>query len=327
MAKVEYVDIVPGLENSYFSALRSGDRFSYSRIAKKIVLFSRKKKAGVSARSLLPAISALWDGLSDDDKTDWTNAAGQMGTLVDAGFLQLENGSEMLQENSWKLKLCKIKLGTLNGWRLFVQDTSARLKNDIAGVATPSLLHQSWVGNLHIEAPASEIKIVQLHPRSYWVSKKVTGKKGMYEPVLVTEDLALPFTISLNYKSELVSQGDGSFAKFYARFWYCYQGQNLFHDLEIPLDYSADWQNASAVLSTLLTYIVRVDLYFHLYNLRGDLYFDNIKAEHSGQNWVRDPFCLDILQGFTRAFYQIPDHWAAVTLPDGAQYDSIYKDF
>jgi hypothetical protein len=61
--------------------------------------------------------------------------------------------------------------------------------------------------------------------------------------------------------------------------------------------------------------------------LRGDLYIDNVKAEHSGQNWVRDTYCEDILQGFTKAFYQIPKHWAAVILPEGSMYDSIYKDF
>jgi len=294
MAKVEYVDILPGLEDPFFSALRSGDRFVSSRIAKKIVFFSRKRKKGVSARSLLPQISELWAGLSDEQKLAWSAAA--------AGQVK-------------------------NGWCLFVQDCSARIFNDMPGVATSSLLHQSWVGNLKIESPATELKIVQLHPRSYWISRKVTGKKGMYEPVLITEDLGLPCKISLNYSSNLSSQGAGSFAKFYARFWYSYQGRNLYKDLEIPLDLVSDWKNAEATLSVLISYVVRVDLYFHLYNLHGDLYCDNIKLEHSGQNWARDPFCKDILQGFTRAFYQIPKHWAAVTLPVGAHYDSIYKDF
>jgi hypothetical protein len=197
----------------------------------------------------------------------------------------------------------------------------------MAGVAIPSTFHQSWIGNIKIEDPASEIKIVQLHPRNYWVSRKVGGKKGMYQPVLVTEDLGLPCKIALNYSSDLSSQGGEVFAKFYARFWYSYQGVNLYHELEIPLDYATDWKYAEVTLPSLTSYVVRVDLYFHLKGLRGDLYFDNIKLEHSGQNWCRDPFCKDILQGFTRAFYQIPKNWAAVTLPVGAQFDSIYKDF
>jgi len=57
------------------------------------------------------------------------------------------------------------------------------------------------------------------------------------------------------------------------------------------------------------------------------LYFDNIIVEHTGQNWARDPFCNNVAQTFTRGFYQIPKHWAAVILPEGSWYDSIYRDF
>jgi hypothetical protein len=46
----------------------------------------------------------------------------------------------------------------------------------------------------------------------------VRGKKGMYEPILVTEDLFLPITISLNYKLSLASILANPFAKFYLRF-------------------------------------------------------------------------------------------------------------
>ena len=294
MAKTSYVDILPGLEDSFFSVVKSSDRFVYSRLVRKQIYYTKKSVKGLTARSLLPQISAAWALLSDAEKLSWSNAGAE---------------------------------SNLNGWRLFVQDKSLRIKNEMAGVATPVLLHQSLVGNLKIEAPASEIKIVQLHPHFYWISQKVYGKKGMYQPVLITEDFALPLKISLNYSSNLVETAPGSFAKFYARIWYSYQGVDLYEELEIPLDYISDWKNVEATLTTLTSYVVRYDLYFHLYNLTGDLYFDNVKAEHSSQNWVRDPFCKDINQGFTRAFYQIPKHWAAVTLPVGSQYDSIYKDF
>ena len=291
ITKTTYIDILPELEDSFFTGIRSGDRFVYSRVAKKQDFFSRKKRKGCSQKSLLPQVAELWAGLTDEQREAWSDAGAECG---------------------------------LNGWRLFVQDTCARIINDLAGVATPSLLHQSWVGNLHIVAPASEIKIVQLHPHFYWVSKKIKGKKGMYEPVLVNEDLSLPLKISLNYKSNLTEVDTPSFAKFYARFWHSYQGADRYTDLCIDLDYSHDWQNATAELTEVLGYVIRYDLYFHLSNLRGDLFFDNIKVEHSGQNWARDPFCKDINQGFTRAFYQIPKHWSGSVVPDGAMYETIY---
>jgi len=294
MAKVEYVYIIPGLEDIYFTGIMSSDRFIYSRMARKVYFYSRKRKAGLSQRSLLPLISELWSGFSNEEKQNWSDAAACMG---------------------------------LSGWQLFVQDQCARIYNDIPGVATPSLLHQSWVGQLHVESPADQIKIVQIHPHFYWVSKKIKGTKNMYEPVLITEDLGLPLKIGLNYKSELIPVSTPNLAKFYARFWHSYQGQDRYTELEIPLNYSTDWVHAEATLTELIGYVIRYDVYIHLTGLNGDLYFDNVEIIHSGQNWARDPYCKDIKQGFTRAFYQIPKHWAAVILPTGAWYESVYKDF
>jgi hypothetical protein len=316
MAIVSTVDIVSGLDEKYWSNLTPQDRFFLSRVRKKITLFSRKRKKGLTQKSLLPQVAEAWNLLSDAVKLDWKNAGAECN---------------------------------LNGYRLFVQDKCARIVNDLSGNATPSLLHQSWVGQLHIEDPASELKITQLHPKFYYVYKKVAGTKSQYSPVKIDESFALPLTISLNYKSELESisgnpailgvcilgdffLGDefgvgDAFVKFYADVWSLYQGQDITTRLEIDLDLVSDWKNAEAVLSSVIGQVVGYNLFIHLYNVRGELYIDNVHATHSAQNWARDPFCKDINQGFTRAFYQIPKHWAAVTAPDGTWYESIYKDF
>ncbi len=294
MAKVSYVDLLPAEEELYFKGLNAQSRFIHAHVAKKNLLLSKKRIAGLTQRSLLPQVAVTWGLLSDAEKLDWKNAAA----------------------------VCSMT----NGYRLFVQDKIIRIKNAIAGNATPSLLHQSWVGGLTIQSPASELKITQLHPRAYWTSHAVYGKKGMYEPVLVTEDLALPLKISLNYKSDLTDLG-GGFAKFYAIVWSSFQGSDIQNELKIDLDLSCAWKNAEATLASVAGYVVAYNLFFHLYNVRGTLYIDNVKAEHSSQNWVRDTFCKDIQQGFTKAFYQIPKHWAAITLPSGSDFESIYKDF
>ncbi len=294
MAKVTYVNLLPTIEPAYYSNLKMADRFTVPHITMKKTFFSRKSVKGLTAKSLLPQISTAWATLSPAEKTAWTNAGVERG---------------------------------LNGWRLFVADMSARIKNSIAGIATPSLLHQSWVGKILISAPADEIKIAQLHPSFYWISQKVYGKKGQYEPVKINEHITLPLVLSLNYKTNLVSTGAGSFAKFYADIWYSYQGQNLVKTLEIPLEAVAGWKNGTATLTTLPSIVIGYTLYFHIYKMTGSLYYDNVKATHTGQNWVRDTYCDDIFQIFSRAFYQIPDHWAPVTLPAGAEYDSVYEDF
>jgi hypothetical protein len=136
-----------------------------------------------------------------------------------------------------------------------------------------------------------------------------------------------PVKIGLNYRAELESVSSPNFAKFYIRFWHSYQGEDRFSEFSIPLDYVTDWKHGELTISGVIGYFIRYDLYFHLKGLIGDLYFDNIKVEHTAQNWARDPFCNNVNQTFTRGFYQIPKHWAPVVLPEGSWYDSIYQDF
>lgn len=294
MAKTSYVDIPSGDVDLFYSNLQAGDRFTYSRLRKKSVLLSDAKKLDLAGRSLLSVVGPLWKTLSAPVKIDWKNAGAVIG---------------------------------MKGYNMFVQDQCARIKAGLSGVVSPSLLHQSFVGQLHIEAPATELKIAQYHPDHYFVKQKVPGFKNMYSPVMIQEQFSLPLEISLNYKSNLVSQGAGSFAKFYAVIHYLYQGTDLYYNLNIDLDLVSDWKAASKTVSSLVSRAVHYDLYIHLFNVRGDLYVDNISAEHNGVNWCRDPFCKDINQGFTSAFYQVPKHWTGLIAPDGTEFESVYKDF
>lgn len=291
MAITTYLTIPPELEELYYTGLQSGDRFVLPKIRPKTLIISRAKIAGLTSRSYLPSISTLWQGFTGQQKQDWKD--------VDSHPRQ-------------------------HGWRTFVADQSKRIKFGIGGVATPNEFHQDMVGKLLIAGPAEEIKIIQPHPSSYWVSRKVVGKKGMYEPVEVSESFALPLKITISYKSDLVSTGGGSFARLYASIRHLYQGQNLNHDeiIEIPL--SAAWAKQDTTISSLLGTVASYSLYLHLYKVTGTLLIDNVKAEHSGSNWVRDTYCKKIEQDFTRGFYQVPKHWAPITLPVGTDYESIY---
>ena len=293
MAKTSYIVLTDEQKSLFYKHLQSGDRFTFSKINLKKTIFSRKSVKGLTARSLLPQISEAWNLLTPTEKEAWENA----GVACD-----------------------------MRAYNLFVKDKSARIKNDIAGNATPSILHQAWCGYLELEAPATEIKLTQLHPHTYWVSQKVAGKKGMYEPVAVIEDLALPLKVSCSYKSDLISTGDGSFARLFARVRHSYQGVDRYTDLICELDLSSGWVSIENTLSSVIGQLISYELYIHLYNVRGLLLCDNIKAEHSGQNWVRDTYCDDIDQAFTRAFYQIPKNWVALTLPDGSEFGTLYPE-
>ncbi len=283
--------MLPAQEELFYSGLQSGDRFLYSRIRVKSPPLSRYKIKKLTQKSFLPQIGLDWKALNTNEQEAWKSAGEQCG---------------------------------LSAYRLFVKDKCARIKNGISGNATPSDIHQVWAGDVHIESPATQIKLVQPHPRNYYIYKKLFGTKSQYSPVLVTEDIALPFQLACSYASNFTVVGPNPYSKIYARFWYSYQGVNRYYDLEIPLDFQTEPKVASATISNLVSIVVGYDLYIEVNDLQGDLLIDNIKAIHSGQNWTRDPYMQDFNQTFTKSFYQIPKHWAAEIMPDGAQYDSIY---
>jgi len=291
MARAGYITLDTATEEAYYSVLRPTDRFIFPRVTKKISLISVRRKKGVSQRSLLPACAIEWAAMTQGQRDAW-NAAGAYSFM--------------------------------SGWKLYVKDKCYRIKNELAGNATPSNFHQALVGNLHIDAPSEEIKIFQPHPYEYYVARRVTGTKSMYSPAVVQEKLTLPFEIGLSYKSDLEATGAGAFAKFYAIIRRLYQGQNLDELLEINLDLLTNWKTETATKSFIFGQYTSYQLFFHLYKVQGDLWFDNVKAYHTGQNWARDRQCNDINAVFTRAFYQIPKHWAALVLPAGAWYESVY---
>ena len=291
MAKTGYLDLDSAQEESYFGVLTSGDRFINTCVQRKTTLLSARRKKGVSQRSLLPACSEAWASLTTEQKDAWTLAGSYC---------------------------------SLNGWRLFVRDYCYRVVNGLVGIATPNNYHQALVGQLTIEAPADELKIIQPHPSVYYISKKVAGTKSMYTPIEVSERLILPLQIGLSYKSNLVKTESDGFAKFYAIVRRLYQGNNIDQVLEINIDLISDWKTATVTLSSILGQYTSYNLYIHLYHLTGTLLIDNIKAIHTSQNWVRDFSCQDIHQDFTRAFYQVPKHWTALIIPDGAFFESVY---
>ena len=291
MAKTSYLSIDTEVEERYYSDLRPGDRFTIPKIVVKSVLLSRAKSQAIANRSYLKICSALWKAFTDEQRALWKSTDPHPQP---------------------------------HGWRSFVADQSQRIGLDLSGVATPNEYHQDLVGKLIITAPAEEIKIIQPHPHTYYVSQKVAGSKSLYAPVEVEEDFALPLILTINRKSDLTSTGAGSFARIYASIRHLYQGQNLTHDeiIEIPL--SSAWAEQTTTISTLIGEAISYNLYIHLYKVTGTLLIDNVKAEHSGQNWVRDTYCKEIEESFNRGFYQVPQHWAPITLPDGAEYGSIY---
>jgi hypothetical protein len=293
MALTSLLVIPAGLDTTYSKAIQSGDRFTIPHIKIKRVFTSRSRKKRLSQKSLLVQLAPVWAAFSDAERLAWNNA-----------------GLEC----------------SMTGWRLFVQDTAVRIANDISGYAIPSTLYQSKVGKIQIESPAVGLTILQLHPQSYYVSKKVTGTRSQYEPKLVVEDLSLPVDIAISYKSNLVSAGANPYAKFYIIIYCNYQGITLESVCEIPFALSHDWQRLTASITGVKGQFRGYTAFIEIHDARGILLFDNVDITHGGINWARDPFCNSIATTFTKMFYQIPKNWAPKDILSGAFYGSVYHD-
>lgn len=291
MAKTGFITIPVGLDSQYKKVIQSGDRFIFPHVKVKRLFTSRSRKKGLNRISLITQLSPIWNSFTQEQKDAWTEAG---------------------------------EISGMTGFKQFLQDTSVRIANDIPGYATPSLLYQSKVGKMQVEDPAVGLTIVQLHPQSYYINRKVTGTRSQYEPKFIQENLSMPLTIAISYKADLEVAGDSPRARFYVIVYSSYQGRDIENILEIPFVLDQDWDRLETSISTVIGVFRGYSAFIELHNVRGTLLFDNIDIVHTGQNWARDPYCNSIQTTFTKAFYQIPKNWGTEFIEDGAFYRSVY---
>lgn len=315
MAKTSYITLPEGQDIYYKKAVQSGNRFIYPHVKIKRLFTSRSRKKGLTQKSLMVQLSPVWASFTAEQREAWNLAGAEC---------------------------------SMTGWRLFVQDTSKRIANEISGYATPNTLYQSMVGKIQIESPAIGLRILQLHPQSYFINKKVPGTRSQYEPKLITENLHLPVEIGISYKSDLSSAGIvepvgfgaysfglSSFgettpdtkARFFIIIYSSYQGRDIENICEVDFDLSSpNWQRLTSSISGVIGKFRGYTAFIEISNCRGTLLFDNVDIIHGGINWARDPFCNSIQTTFTKAFYQIPKYWISDNLESGAFYRSVYHE-
>lgn len=293
MAKVSYTDPNAAELAGLYNVARIADRFTFSRAVKKRSFLSADKIAQITSRSYLRDISTLWKTLDSDEKAAW----------------------KAVDQRSRK-----------NGWQMFVKDCSARFRSDIAGIAIPNSYHQDYIGNINIEEGAGRYQIKQSHPNTYYVQRRVSGCKSMYQSVEIKEDFYLPFELSLSFKSLLESDGSDPYCRFFALVISHYQGRDIETLLTIEIPLNSDWDRETVILSSVLGVARYYDLYFDLKDVKGNLYFDNIVALHNGQNWARDPYCDKIESTYSRTWRQIAQNWELVIDSPLAYHTSGYLD-
>jgi len=291
MALTQTIVIADELKNVQATAFEQRDRYELGVIQAHKSELSLARKKLIKEMSLLGYLKTLWRELTPEEKLVWKTAGAYSG---------------------------------LSGWQLFVSDNAQRLKYDLETNIPPSDLWQVRTGKITIESPAQSILLKQEHPSRYWVAGKVAGKSWKNELVLLTENFSLPLELGIRYKTDLTAVDAPHVARYYARVWTSYQGQDIQTDVEIPLTPTADWNYATITQSYLRGIIIGYTLFLEVQGYRGTILFDNIKATHGGTNWVRDPRCDDIQKTFTKAYSVVPPFWVPVAVSEGALYTSVF---
>jgi hypothetical protein len=294
MAKVSYID--PNLADikNLYSVVRVADRFSISRVVKKNVFLSPQRIQELKDRSYLKDISTLWKSLTNEQRAAW----------------------KAVDPRSRK-----------NGWQLFVKDMSLRFKANLEGMATPNIYHQASVGMIKMFEGAGEYKITQQHPNTYYLQRRIAGKKGMLESVEVKEQFYLPLKIGLSFLVEGEPDGPDPQAYFGVKILSHYQGRDIETIEKIALIPDTEWNREEITITTVLGEARSYELSFYLKDVKGNLYFDNILAEHNGQNWARDWQCDNIEAQFTRVWQQIAQNWLLEIDSPNAFHASGYIDY
>jgi len=291
MAQIGYLDVPVELQELLANLISPTSNRRTGAVRKAGYIPSKAQVVKLTTRSLLPQISEMWAGLSAPQVAAWKAAAA---------------------------------VTKMNAWNLFVQDTAYRLKYGIAGLATPSLLHQYKVGRVEINAPAEKVVLAQFHPPLYYVSKKVRGNTTLREDVAISELLTLPLTIGCSYRANLTPTREDYTARFYAIISSSYQGRTIETEVGFNFNTESDWTKKTVTQSKILGLVRSYNLWIELDGVRGWFEWDNVIAKHSGTNYARDARCTDVNNELSIVNYQIEKSWEEQFLPTHTAFSSVY---
>lgn len=291
MAKTQSVSVPDEIKTLYNSAIELSDPFVFGTAQAHKALPPDRRKAALKGQSVFRFLAPIWRELTPEQKLVWKEAGVYSG---------------------------------ISGWQLFVSDNSARIRTQLPLDIPPSELWQVNAGRLLIESPADTLILKQEHPQSYWAAGKVVGASWKKQLVRIVENFSLPLELQIRYKTNLTPVGDTQSARFFARIWTSYQGQDIYSDLDINFSPSADWTYSTVTESAMRGILIGYTLYLEIIGYTGEVLFDNIRALHSGSNWAQDPRCDEINKIFRKAFAVVPPFWVPVSLPSGSTFSSQY---
>lgn len=255
---------------------------------------SRRVKNRLRQQSPFKLASLMWRELDQSQRDDWSAVATGYG---------------------------------LNGWQLFLQRSEEQQKNgpvELGGYSyalayygfgsaeennNPDHIALYTAGRLDIVAPGTGAIISQNHPDLYKLRRIIPQSKRVFETVEIEEVLNLPLEIATSWKTDLTAAGPLPTAEFYVKIEYDNGGITDYYQKGFHLGLQDEWQRDTLTIAPTLGTIYGYSLSFALTDCVGSLWFDNVRAEHTGTNWAIDPFCYDVNQKLVQQWGDINRPW------------------
>lgn len=291
MSKIDTFDIAPEDEDKFFKYLKWGNRFVNTRIISKERPMSRGQKEAHAEISNLGLLTALWEGLTQDERDAWASAGFYSGQ---------------------------------SGYNLFIQDTSYRLSNNIAGVAVANDYHQYKVAKITIPAGGGYHAFYQFHDDNYNIARKITGTQNSYEPVNIAEAMEFAMSWALNYKANLSPFGASPYARMWVQIQYDDGAGIVVYNKTKDLLLSTDWAYITDAAVGGPHTVVRYYLILEFNNVGGEFFFDVPELDYASQNWTIDANCDFIGDSIPYLGVSIVPSWVNWYPALGSTIRSIY---
>jgi hypothetical protein len=261
MAKVGEISLTPEQKELYYKALRVEEVYSETVVDRKNIIWRNRNLIEVEDRSIIDQCAELWNGLSQAEQDAWVTAASYCN---------------------------------LTGWKLFFQDTSYRILNNLSGLATPNNLHQYKVIKVVKPSDAHPLDFTQYHHSPYYLKTRIVGSKDAYKWVYVDETCAPPIVVEFNYYTDIIQRQDYHIFHLTGLFRGLKNGVDTAIFIHIDLEKQHPWGLFSHSFAPDLDTIYYYYISFYMYQVYGTLMIDNVNFFHDGENWALDPSCDNI---------------------------------
>ena len=146
----------------------------------------------------------------------------------------------------------------------------------------------------------------------------------MYCKAKITERLTFPFKIGISRKTKLIADGPLPYCYLIAKVTHFHNGQIYYTEYPVNMPLDDDWAEQEIEISAPGGYVGTYELQIRLNDVVGEIWFDNIVAEHGGVNYARDEYCDDIVREFFDEWFNVAHNWEPTNVPSGAIWESIY---